>query len=1147
MAKDLYENSRIFKPGFVKSLKESSNLVAETLSLSDVAEAQKDGFSGIDFTSFADGFKSTQQLAVDWSKFENHTFFDSAESKTNVAFDTLINYFPFDSSKSEISKFIDGLTGFEKWVYDTWPKNIGYLNFSGTLAGENPLGGYQAGLGTVISVQDRAGVLYPTLSKNKTGQRIIDPLEKSFSAELYVAPTDSGVSNDNQVILQKLNSINNHGFTLALSRSAGDSSKVLFLVSSGNLSLSASCSIPKGEFSHIAAVLERKYASVPVIKLYANGELKSTSQSTVEFEKFDFSSSPLLIGSGSSHSLISLGSPAFVPVQTYSGSIDELKIFHGNRPQTTIVTDASGTLDPSSALRLYFKFNEGPGTYENNSVVLDYSGNSLHSVITNYKTSLRVTSSLAAPVATEDAFYSPVLFPNYPDLVTLNSNLLTSASNYDVNNPNLITKLVPGHYLEEAAASQGMPNDGTLLEGNYGYDIDFPGGGKISSPQIIASILYMWAKFFDEIKLFIDQFGKILHINYDSTGGVADLMLPYVAKYYGFQLPSSFSAATIAQFLEGRDLGSNASSAALTLSQIQSAVWRRILSNMSEIIRSKGTVHSIKAIMRAAGINPDNSFRFREFGGTTQLTTNSQRISVAQTSTMLALTSSNSLLVSPFLSGSRVEPGYPNISGQPSDGLFTTASWTYEAHYKFRRLNSSQPTTMSLARFYSTGSSAPASTGALLANLVAFGTGSSQGDKPSVALFLNPSSTGQPSEIRVYDVDLFDSDNWYVSFGREIGNEFETYATSSYFLRVAKQEFGNLQAFKEERTLYFDEPSSNSWSNKSSATNSSGSYFEIGNRTVSAAGSGGFLNDTTVATSSLSRISAFEGYVGHVRFWSKALNEEEYKEHVKNFRSTGVQDPLVNYNFRTQDSGSFERLRIDATTDQTETASDSSGNLVIFDFSQNNLHISASNLGISNEVVAPTLFNYTVLNPQFDERTASNKIRVRGFDEQVNIDEFNSLKAPVRSIPISEPVTDDTRFSIEISSVRALNEDIVNILSSLEFFDNAIGSPELQFSQGYPDLQSLREVYFNRLTDRVNYKNLLEFYKWFDESLAGIVESLVPRNTKFMGINYVIESHMLERTKLRYLQEDIYLGENNRRGVGSGLFLQQIVGTLKRF
>ena len=51
--------------------------------------------------------KSTQQLNVDWTKFENHTFFSSAEVKVNEAFNNIINFYPFDGTKSEIESFID--------------------------------------------------------------------------------------------------------------------------------------------------------------------------------------------------------------------------------------------------------------------------------------------------------------------------------------------------------------------------------------------------------------------------------------------------------------------------------------------------------------------------------------------------------------------------------------------------------------------------------------------------------------------------------------------------------------------------------------------------------------------------------------------------------------------------------------------------------------------------------------------------------------------------------------------------------------------------------------------------------------------------------------------------------------------------------
>ena len=47
------------------------------------------------------GLKNTQQLLVDWSKFEEHVFFNSAEAKVNLAYDNIINGFPFDGTAAE--------------------------------------------------------------------------------------------------------------------------------------------------------------------------------------------------------------------------------------------------------------------------------------------------------------------------------------------------------------------------------------------------------------------------------------------------------------------------------------------------------------------------------------------------------------------------------------------------------------------------------------------------------------------------------------------------------------------------------------------------------------------------------------------------------------------------------------------------------------------------------------------------------------------------------------------------------------------------------------------------------------------------------------------------------------------------------------
>ena len=40
---------------------------------------------------------------------------------------------------------------------------------------------------------------------------------------------------------------------------------------------------------------------------------------------------------------------------------------------------------------------------------------------------------------------------------------------------------------------------------------------------------------------------------------------------------------------------------------------------------------------------------------------------------------------------------------------------------------------------------------------------------------------------------------------------------------------------------------------------------------------------------------------------------------------------------------------------------------------------------------------------------------------------------------------------------------------------------------------------------------------------------MIPSNTDFLGANFVIESHVLERHKTKYLQGEIYVRESDRR------------------
>jgi hypothetical protein len=160
---------------------------------------------------------------------------------------------------------------------------------------------------------------------------------------------------------------------------------------------------------------------------------------------------------------------------------------------------------------------------------------------------------------------------------------------------------------------------------------------------------------------------------------------------------------------------------------------------------------------------------------------------------------------------------------------------------------------------------------------------------------------------------------------------------------------------------------------------------------------------------------------------------------------------------------------------------------------------------------------------RFDEASVDNKIRIRSLQDPESSPNLYANPAPVYEIPRSEEPSDDLRFSIEVSAVRSLDEDIAKIFATLDELDDAIGAPEMQFSPDYVRLEVLRDVYFNRLTERIKMKQLYEFFRWFDLSMGSLIENFIPSNTRFLGSNFVIEPHALERPKVQYLNYGTYV------------------------
>jgi len=1314
---------KLFSPALLRE--ESKFAPPVQVKLQSLANTNFESTSSFRYDDPGTGVKSTQEIPLDWSKFENHTFFNSAQSKVNVAFDKIINEYPFQGSSKDVEAFEDSLTGYEFYVYEQFPKNKGFLLLSGTAKDEDPASGYDANLGNYIEVFDSAGAQFPAFSKKNNGEAVIDFGLNPFSFELFFRPPEKG--NAHQTIFQKKDTEDRSVSLLLSGTKSSRKTDLIFLVNSGSAKLVTTASIEKGAFSHICATYDR--GGTNKLLLYISESLVSSSSRAFEFDSLSFGRPPLFIGSGSSVSIpeyFNLGSPAetsISPLQTLSGAIDEFRVFHSAISIDKQRADGRKDIYASDDLKLYFKFNEPSGSFNIESVVLDSSGNSLHSRIRNFTGEQRITGAYGDPMTNENISRCPILFPSHPEVSALNTLLLSSASFYDTENPNLVTKLIPVHYLLEGQSQQGLStqdgNIGDIITGN-----SIPGSAKIGSAQYITAFLLIWSKFFDEIKIFVDHFSDTIHPSYDDKETVAAKFLPFVARYYGINLPAIFPDTDPTQFIEGENIQNSYSRSLRSLSYVQSEIWRRILLNLNEIIRSKGTVHSIKSIIRAAGINPDSLMTIREFGGPTKRSLTGLRETKTEVATSIefsgskASTPAGSLtsqgfsltrphLVSSYLSASRVEVGFPEPQSQfeqatatisitsptitdgmilnvtdsrgkalafefdndgsvsadgdvpipievsdadqatailhkitgsfsgsitgslslstqvslvqnstkrlnlgnhtldgtfssatgvivsgfsggagfifqdtkkygmhgastiPSDGLLTSGSFTYEAIYQFQKNIKDHFVEQSLARLCVTGSQAPSTSHGVLANLmVVSGTENSLTSSGStLKLFVRTTPLrGESFSLVLTGVNIFDGNLWNVSFGRErsdqkqvtdanyyLANRVSTANSSSYFLRCARQAFGEIKQLYTTSAFFLEAESTQIDGLETIGTNynASGSFIVIGSQSLDTydfATGVSYLNNTTYAPNRQCRITHFDGQVSQMRFWSKALEKDNWLEHVRNFKSLGVSDPMVHFNFDTAPTGAFGRLRADISTDQAVTASDSSGDIQLFDFSGNNIPMSGSGFEVGKTVVIPETFYFSHLSPKFDVSQTDNKIRVRSYETARLIEENSyATSAPSYEVLRSEEPDDDTRFSIEFSSVKALDEDIMNIFGTLEFFDNALGRTNLLFDDFYPDIDQVRKIYFDRLDGQPDYQVFFDMYKWFNTALGSMLEQLIPRKTKFLGVNFVIESHVLERNRFRYLFDDIYLKALDRNTERGNLFLSQIVGTMKKF
>ena len=1107
------------------------------------------------------GIFNTSQLkdSVDFSKFENHTFYDSAEAKVNYAFSRVINNFPFEGTFEEYSDYISNLDGFTSHILDLVDKNKGYLKFNNSF----------------IEVKDQNGYLFSTSNKKNKGSVVLDPETSQFSFEFWLYIPDDSLD-ANQIVFQKKSSAHD-GFTCYIEQNTGSEATLSFLVSNKESNtqdfhsfVKDSITIKTNTFTHICINIKNTLGK-RVIQFIKDGKKQVSNNlgSGLEIQKINFKTESLYIGKGETHIVdsgnVKYGSYNVNSVNNLTAYIDEFRVYHSVRSEKLVKQENNKNIFKRKDLKLYFRFNEPSGNYANVSLVIDSSGNSLHSQIkyfnnptvvlsnTDANTLRSLVSNIAIPLDEEDENFSPVLFPDYPDTVSLRNTLLSDANLYDENNPNLIFKLFPKQFFDGQSQEEGFDSLYGNISSPFGYKEAIAGSVTLPAIGNFVSLLLIWARFYDNLKVCIDSYTEIINLDYENLSDNrpgSSVFIPKIASYLGIDFKQILNSPTSRNLL-GKDLQYNNSTSSITLRKIQNTLWKRILINSQDFLRSKGTSDSIRSIIKNAGVDPDLFYEIREKSGLDEEKINesyfprksivnyidfSNNILETDTFSDENTFSSNKPFFEIFNLNNSTNGNNPgdfqksNEAGALNDSALS-GSWTCETYVQFPQSNlSNYNLNQSLGRILSKNSE---SSYFPLFNIISKRENLS--DNNTTLYFLGrPYDNASAEDIVLSssnDIPLFDGNIWKISYGRK--KTLKGYRNkSTYFLSVDKCGLDFKNYFNLEKSFFsYNDSLSQEFLDLQQKNNSDYNLtennfaFHVGSFSFSS--SVGDVGDTTLSAISISGIdeltTTFQGRLIKNNIYSLDLDRKTLDDHAKDIESIGVLDPTTNYNFISQVTGSNQRL-ISSTDFKTIVSSSWDGQqnkANLLDYTQN-LNITSSishkTLSIKPEsLIQNQTFYSNKLISAIDNSNEFNKVRILSSDNSSIYERANNFKT-----------NEENRFIVEISNINALNNDISNMLSSLDEFNNTLGDTSNLFDVQYKNINNIRTIYFKNLKDEIDNRSLYFIYKYMDNLISDLIRSVIPDKVNYSGHNYTITSHSLERHKIQYKYNESRLPEQFR-------------------
>jgi hypothetical protein len=514
----------------------------------------------------------------------------------------------------------------------------------------------------------------------------------------------------------------------------------------------------------------------------------------------------------------------------------------------------------------------------------------------------------------------------------------------------------------------------------------------------------------------------------------------------------------------------SASNDIVPLDDVNKRLYKRIYHNIPYLLKTKGTVAGLRALITSYGI-PDTILRINEFGGKDR--NNSQDWDLKQDVYNVGLNTTSSAFTSSFTLNSDFN------ADKNSPG-------SIQFRFKTNGIpsSSSSPTTQS---FFETDSTSTVAMG-IEYNESLLVEGDYSGSVPSKfkeygTIKFWPNIDTNPSNYASLYLPFWDGDWWSVQINRDVD--------SNEFTLLAANKIGENLGFTGSDTISADiglwETSNEIYWLPQTYTQFAGVYY-----------------------------FPFSGSLQEVRYYTEAISESVFYDYVMNpysFEGNDTNNAPDQLAFRLPlgtllNTGSYNTSIHPKITGSWVTTSSFDG--------QSTASFSGT----------PTWLN-NVENIYLDQTPSGmrNRVTDKIATEALVLPEGDTLSA-FRSIQQTSYVSESFTPSVNYLEVAFSPQDQINddIIGQMGYFNigEYIGDPRLISSsdKSYPDLDVLRDAYFEKYINNYDLTDFIRLIKFFDNSLFKMIEDFTPARTS-LSSGVVIKQHLLERNRQRPAQTSL--------------------------